>query len=58
MSFMLRLFGHATPRPMVTAMQQIVDWVQKLELSKHAQCFVENGVGIAVLPDLTDQGPM
>jgi len=43
---------------MVTAMQQIVDWVQKLELSKHAQCFVENGVGIAVLPDLTDQGPM
>ena len=36
-------------------MQQIVDWLRKLGLSEYAQCFVENGIGVAALPHLTDQ---
>jgi class 3 adenylate cyclase len=36
-------------------MQQIADWLQKLGLSEYAQCFVENGIGVAALPYLTDQ---
>jgi class 3 adenylate cyclase/predicted ATPase len=46
-------FGQATT--LVTAMQQIADWLRKLELSEYAQCFVENGISIAALPHLTDQ---
>jgi class 3 adenylate cyclase len=36
-------------------MQQIADWLQKLGLSEYAQRFVENGIGVAALPHLTDQ---
>jgi class 3 adenylate cyclase len=36
-------------------MQQIADWLQKRGLSEYAQCFVENGIGVAALPHLTDQ---
>jgi hypothetical protein len=45
----------ATTRPVVTAMQQIADWLKKLGLSEYAQCFVENGISVAALPHLTDQ---
>jgi len=36
-------------------MQQIADWLQTLGLGQYAQRFVENGVDLSVLPDLTDQ---
>src|SRR5215470_6001323 len=36
-------------------MQQIADWLKKLGLSEYAQCFAENGIGVAALPHLTDQ---
>ncbi len=35
-------------------MQQIADWLDKLGLGQYAQRFAENGVDLAVLPDLTD----
>jgi class 3 adenylate cyclase len=37
------------------AMQQLADWLEKLGLGQYAQCFVENGIDLGVLPDLTDQ---
>ena len=37
------------------AMQQIADWLQKLGLGQYAQCFAENDIDFAILPDLTDQ---
>ena len=37
------------------AMQQLADWLEKLDLGQYAQCFVENGIDLSVLPDLTDQ---
>jgi class 3 adenylate cyclase len=36
-------------------MQQIADWLEKLGLGQYAQCFAENDISFAVLPDLTDQ---
>ena len=36
-------------------MQQIADWLEKLGMSEYAQRFAENGIDVAVLPDLTDQ---
>jgi hypothetical protein len=39
----------------VAALQQIVDWLEKLGMSEHAERFAENHIDMAVLPDLTDQ---
>jgi class 3 adenylate cyclase/tetratricopeptide (TPR) repeat protein len=36
-------------------MQQIADWLEKLGLGQYAQRFVENGIDIGVLPELTDE---
>jgi hypothetical protein len=36
-------------------MQQIADWLEKLDLGQHAQRFAENGIDLSVIPDLTDQ---
>jgi class 3 adenylate cyclase/tetratricopeptide (TPR) repeat protein len=36
-------------------MQQIADWLQKLDLGQYAQRFAENDVDFAILADLTDQ---
>jgi hypothetical protein len=38
-------------------MQQIADWLQKLDLGQYAQRFAENDIYFAILPDLTDQDP-
>ena len=40
---------------LVTAMQQMADWLKKLGMAEYAQRFVENRVDLSVLPDLTDQ---
>ena len=36
-------------------MQQIADWLEALGLGQYAQLFADNGIDLAVLPDLTDQ---
>ena len=36
-------------------MQQIVDWLKRLDLSEYAERFAENGIDVSVLPYLTDQ---
>ena len=36
-------------------MQQIADWLKRLGMSEYTQRFVENGIDLNVLPDLTDQ---
>ena len=36
-------------------MQQIADWLEKLELGQYALRFAENGIDLGVLPELTDQ---
>jgi SAM domain (Sterile alpha motif) len=36
-------------------MQQVADWLEKLGMSEYVQRFAENGIGISVLRDLTDQ---
>jgi class 3 adenylate cyclase/predicted ATPase len=36
-------------------MQQIADWLKRLDLSEYAERFAENGIDISVLPHLTDQ---
>jgi class 3 adenylate cyclase len=36
-------------------MQQIADWLEKLDMSEYAQRFAENDIDIAVLRHLTDQ---
>jgi SAM domain (Sterile alpha motif) len=41
-------------RTLVAAMQQIADWLKKLGLS-YTERFVENGIEIDVLSELTDQ---
>jgi peptidoglycan/LPS O-acetylase OafA/YrhL len=38
-----------------TAMQQAVDWLEKLGMSEYAQRFAENGIDFATLHHLTDQ---
>jgi hypothetical protein len=37
------------------AVQQILDWLQELDLEEYAHSFVENGIDTSVLRDLTDQ---
>ena len=36
-------------------MQQIADWLEKLDLGQYAERFVENEIDVSVLPNLTDQ---
>src|ERR1700739_2628054 len=36
-------------------MQQIADWLKRLDLSEYAERFAENGIDVSVLPHLTDQ---
>jgi hypothetical protein len=36
-------------------MQQIADWLRKLDLGQYAQRFAENDINFAILADLTDQ---
>ena len=36
-------------------MQQIADWLQKLDLGEYAERFAENKIDISVLPHITDQ---
>ena len=36
-------------------MQQIADWLRKLDLGQYAQRFAENDINFAILSDLTDQ---
>ena len=36
-------------------MQQIADWLQKLDLGEYTERFVENKIDISVLPHITDQ---
>jgi hypothetical protein len=36
-------------------MQQIADWLKKLDLTEYAERFAENGIDVSVLPHLTDQ---
>src|SRR5215831_10066770 len=36
-------------------MQQIADWLKKIDLSEYTERFVNNGIEIDVLSDLTDQ---
>src|SRR5262249_1382567 len=36
-------------------MQQIAEWLEKLGMSEYVNCFAENRIDLAVLPDLTDQ---
>ena len=36
-------------------MQQISDWLEKLDMSELPQRFAENRIDLAVLPDLTDR---
>ena len=36
-------------------MQDLAQWLEELGMSEYAQSFVENGIDLTVLPDLTDQ---
>ena len=36
-------------------MQQVADWLQKLDLGEYAERFAENKIDISVLPHITDQ---
>jgi class 3 adenylate cyclase len=36
-------------------MQQIADWLSKLDLGQYARCFAENDIDVSVLRHLTDQ---
>jgi class 3 adenylate cyclase len=33
----------------------IAEWLKSLGLSEYTDCFVENGIDVSILPDLTDQ---
>src|SRR5450631_4022361 len=35
--------------------QTITDWLETLQLGQYAELFVENGIDLSVLPELTDQ---
>jgi hypothetical protein len=35
-------------------MQQVADWLEKLDLGQYAQRFAENDIEASVLPHLTD----
>jgi class 3 adenylate cyclase/predicted ATPase len=36
-------------------MEQIADWLKKLGMSEYTECFVQNRIDLAVLPELSDQ---
>ena len=36
-------------------MQQIEEWLDKIGLAQYTQLFLENGIDLSVLADLTDQ---
>src|SRR6516162_4332872 len=36
-------------------MQQIADWLRRIDLPEYAERFAENGIDVSVLPHLTDQ---
>ena len=36
-------------------MQNIANWLEELELGQYAELFVENGIDLSVLPELTDE---
>jgi hypothetical protein len=36
-------------------MQEIANWLEKLDLAQYAQRFAENGIDVSVLHYLTDQ---
>ena len=36
-------------------MQQIANWLKRLDLSEYVERFAQNGIDISVLPHLTDQ---
>jgi class 3 adenylate cyclase/predicted ATPase len=36
-------------------MQQIADWLEELGMSEYEECFAQNRIDLAVLPELTDQ---
>ena len=36
-------------------MQQVTDWLEKLDLGQYARRFAENDIDASVLPHLTDQ---
>jgi class 3 adenylate cyclase len=36
-------------------MQQVADWLEKLDLGQYAERFAENDISFVILPDLTDQ---
>jgi hypothetical protein len=40
--------------PAGAAMQQIADWLEKLNLGQYAQRFAENDIDVSVLRHLTD----
>jgi hypothetical protein len=42
-------------RPLVTAMQQIADWLKELGMAEYAARFAEKRIDIGVLGELTDQ---
>jgi class 3 adenylate cyclase len=50
-----RDLGQAATRVLVTAMQQIPDWLKKLGMSEYTESFVENHIDEAVIRDLSDQ---
>jgi class 3 adenylate cyclase len=42
-------------KPLGAAMQQIADWLQKLDLDQYALRFAENEIDVSILPHLTDE---
>jgi SAM domain (Sterile alpha motif) len=47
------LVGH--DGPLVSAMEQIADWLKKLGMSEYTERFIENDIDVSVLHYLTDQ---
>ena len=41
--------------PRADIVSTIAEWLKSLGLSQYTDCFVENGIDVSVLPDLTDQ---
>jgi SAM domain (Sterile alpha motif) len=52
-----RIFSYGTPQVAWEdgRMQQIADWLEKLDLGQYAQRFADNGIDVSVLSHLTDQ---
>jgi SAM domain (Sterile alpha motif) len=47
-------WSRATSKPWGPPMQQIADWLEKLNLGQYAQRFAENDIDVSVLRHLTD----